>query len=133
MSLQAYKNQQDYDILSATPLELVRALYRGAIQAVRTARTALAAGQIRERSEAITKAGAIIQELTLSLDREIGGDVAGNLAELYVYMHTRLGEANIQQADAPLAEVEKLLVTLAEAWNQIPDLANEPAAMRLSA
>jgi flagellar secretion chaperone FliS len=125
MSIQAYKSQQDWDILGASPLELVRALYRGAIQAVRLARTSLANGQIRERSNAITKACAIIQELTVSLDREAGGEVAVNLAELYVYIHKRLGDANVQQSDAPLAESEKLLSTLLEAWSEIEEESSE--------
>jgi len=118
MSIQAYKNQQDWDILGASPLELVRALYRGAIQAIRQARTCLVNGQIRERSAAITKACAIVQELAISLDKEVGGDVAASLAELYVYIHKRLGDANIEQSDVPLAEAEKLLSTLLEAWSQ---------------
>lgn len=121
MSIQAYKNQQDWDILGASPLELVRALYRGAIRNVRLARTALANGQIRERSAAITNACAIVQELTVSLDKESGGEVASNLAELYVYIHRRLGDANIEQSDAPLAEAERLLQTLLEAWSQLKE------------
>jgi flagellar protein FliS len=121
MSIQAYKNQQDWDILGASPLELVRALYRGAIQAIRQARTCLANGQIRERSAAITKACAIVQELAISLDKEVGGDVAASLAELYVYIHKRLGDANIEQSDVPLAEAEKLLSTLLEAWSQLEE------------
>ena len=124
MSIQAYQNQQDWDILGASPLELVRALYRGAIQSIRTARTAVANGQIRERSAAITKACAIVQELTVSLDKDAGGAVAANLAELYVYIHKRLGDANIEQSDAPLAESERLLGILLEAWSQIEE--NEP-------
>jgi flagellar protein FliS len=121
MSIQAYKNQQDWDILGASPLELVRALYRGAIQAIRQARTCVANGQIRERSAAITKACAIVQELAISLDKEVGGDVAASLAELYVYIHKRLGDANIEQSDVPLAEAEKLLSTLLEAWSQLEE------------
>ena len=136
MSIQAYKNQQDWDILGASPLDLVRALYRGAIRAVRLARTSLANGQIRERSAAITKACAIVQELTVSLDKEAGGEVAVNLAELYVYIHRRLGEANIEQSDAPLAESERLLSTLLVAWSQLEEaqpetMTGEP--LRLSA
>jgi flagellar secretion chaperone FliS len=136
MSIQAYKNQQDWDILGASPLELVRALYRGAIQSVRIARTALANGEIRERSAAITKACAIVHELTVSLDRESGGEVAASLAELYVYIHRRLGEANIEQSDAPLAEAERLLGTLLEAWSQLEDSPAElveSGPLRLSA
>jgi flagellar secretion chaperone FliS len=121
MSIQAYQNTQDWDVLGASPMELVRMLYRGAIQSVGVARRALANGQIRERSAAITKAAAILQELTVSLDREAGGEVADNLAELYTYMHKRLGDANIEQADAPLAEVERLMTTLLEAWSQIEE------------
>ncbi|MFN0102123.1 MAG: flagellar export chaperone FliS [Bryobacteraceae bacterium] len=121
MSIQAYKNQQDWDILGASPLELVRALYRGAIQSVRLARSFLANGQIRERSAAITKACTIVQELTVSLDKEAGGELAANLAELYVYIHRRLGDANIEQSDTPLAEAERLLNTLLGAWSQLED------------
>ena len=136
MSIQAYKNQQDWDILGASPLELVRALYRGAIRSVGLARTSLANGQIRERSKAITKACAIVQELTICLDKEAGGEVAASLAELYVYIHRRLGDANIEQSDPPLAECERLLSTLLEAWNQIDDRAPETLSgepLRLSA
>lgn len=121
MSVQAYQSQQNYDLLSASPMELVRALYRGAIDSTRAARAALAEGRIRERSAAITKTAAIVQELTLSLDREVGGEVATSLADLYIYMHERLGAANIEQSDGPLAEVEKLLSILAEAWESIPE------------
>ena len=38
------------------------------------------------------------------------------MGQLYDYMLGRLTEANIQQSDAPLAEVLGLLCTLAEAW-----------------
>lgn len=124
MKIQAYQSQQDWEILGASPLELVRALYRGALLAVRQGRASLAAGKIRERSAAVSKACAIVQELTLAMDRSAGGELAVNLVELYVYMHRRLGEANISQSDEPLAEVEKLLTILLEAWDQLA--ANEP-------
>ena len=50
------------------------------------------------------------------MDRERGGEIAGNLIELYYYMQRRLLEANIQQTDNPLAEVDKLLRTVLEGW-----------------
>jgi flagellar secretion chaperone FliS len=119
MSIHAYKNQQEWEILSASPLDLVCALYRGAIQSVGAARTALASKDIKTRSAAVTKACAILQELTMSLDMNAGGQIARSLSELYIYMHQRLCDANIEQSDAPLAEVEKLLETLCEAWEEI--------------
>ncbi|MSV35605.1 MAG: flagellar protein FliS [Bryobacterales bacterium] len=52
----------------------------------------------------------------LSLDHTAGGELSRNLVELYAYMQTRLIDANTNQADPPLAEVERLLTTLADAW-----------------
>jgi flagellar secretion chaperone FliS len=114
-------------VLSATPLELVHLLYRGAIGAVQDARHHLANGKIAERSRAISKACAILIELTASLNHEDGGELAGRLAALYEYMQRRLLEANLQQADPPLGEVLSLLATLEEAWGEISKPAAEAA------
>ena len=72
----------------------------------------------------------------MSLNKEAGGEVAVNLAELYVYIHKRLGDANIEQSDIPLAEVERLLNILLEAWSQLQEDRPESATgqpLRLSA
>lgn len=118
-------------IESANPIELVRLLYQGAMTAVRDARKHLAAGQIAARSRAISRAYAIVAELTASLDHRAGGELSLRLATLYGYMQRRLLEANVQQADPPLAEVLGLLTTLGEAWDGIQNAASEsvePAA-----
>jgi flagellar protein FliS len=104
------------EILSADPVKLVTILYRAAIEAVGAARRRLKAGAIRERSRQITKASEIIHELRRSLDHDRGGEISRSLAELYEYIQTRLIEANASQSDPPLAEVEKLLSTLLDAW-----------------
>jgi flagellar secretion chaperone FliS len=106
-------------ILSASPLGLIRLLYQGAASAVRDARRHLAAGEIRARARAISKACGILVELAASLDHTRGGDLSRRLAALYVYMHRRLNEANLQQSDAPLTEVLGLLATLSEAWETL--------------
>lgn len=121
MSLAAYQNSQDLDVLSATPIQLVRMLYVGAIGAVHAACGHLEAGDIRSRSKQITKACSIIEELMMSLDKERGGKVADDLNELYAYVHQRLIFANIEQQMAPLVESKRILETLLEAWNQLPD------------
>ncbi len=108
-------------ILSASPVELVAMLYDGAISAVRDARRWLAAGDIAQRSRAITKASEILIELAHTLDHERGGEVSLRLTQLYDYILGRLAEANIKQTDAPLAEALGLLSTLAEAWHALRD------------
>ena len=106
-------------VLSASPLELVAIAYEGAIEAVRLARVCLAEKRIRDRSRAITKAQLIIGELQRSLDFKSGGDLSVQLARLYDYMQRRLRDANVQQAAAPLSEVETLLETVLESWREL--------------
>jgi flagellar protein FliS len=116
-------------VLSANPLELVHMLYQGCAQSVREARHYLAQGEIGERSRTINKACEILMELNGALDHERGGEIAQRLAQLYVYMQARLLEANMQQTDGPLAEVQQLLATLGEAWEGVkPAPAAAPAA-----
>lgn len=114
-------------ILSADPVELVCLLYQGAIDAVREARRHLASGDIAERTRAINRALDIIAELTGSLDRERGGDIAVRMAALYEYLYGGLVEANLQQKDEPLSEALGLLTTLAEAWAGIRQQQTQPA------
>ncbi|MGA2136242.1 MAG: flagellar export chaperone FliS [Bryobacteraceae bacterium] len=112
----AYAEYLESQVLSADPVELVRLLYRAAVEATRRARCHLAAGQIAERSRQISKTHAILTQLSLSLDHSRGQTVSHSLAELYDYMQRRLIEANARQIEAPLVEVESLLATLLEGW-----------------
>ena len=116
-------------VLTADPMELVRMIYQHALDMVRDGRRFLANGDIAERSKALCRAMNALSELDKSLDHNRGGEISQNLARLYQYMRTRLTVGNMNQADAPLAEVEELLTTLAEAWNGASSqLAPEAAA-----
>ena len=115
---QGHKSYLENEVLSADPVKLVLLLYRGAIDAIYSARQHLAKREIRERSKAITKAQLIVFELARSLDLEKGGNVAKDLARLYQYIGQRLVDANIHQQDAPLAEASELLTTLLAGWDQ---------------
>jgi flagellar protein FliS len=108
-------------IESGGPLQLVRLLYQEAISTVRDARRLLAARDIAGRSRAISKAYRIVAELTASLDRDRGGEIAFRLAQLYDYMMRRLTDANLTQSDELLVEVLGLLSTLNEAWQQVEE------------
>jgi flagellar protein FliS len=120
MSMRAQQAYRMEKILAADPIELVRLLYKGAMEAVGTARRCLGARDIRGRSAAISTAFEILGELIVSLDHERAPELSRRLAELYDYMQRRLLAANLEQADAPLTEVLGLLETLAGAWMQVP-------------
>lgn len=112
----AYQLSQDEEILLAEPIELVVMLYRAAIQAVQKARTHLAAGEITERGQQISRASAILTELSLTLNHEIGGTLSLNLAELYDYLQRLLLTAHQQQSVEKLAQAQNLLETLLDGW-----------------
>jgi flagellar secretion chaperone FliS len=134
MAYTIYDKYREEEILNADPVQLVSILYRGALDAVGAARKHLATGEIRPRSRQIVKAWEILHELSRALDHTQGGDLSRNLQSLYAYMQTRLMEANSLQADAPLQEVERLLATLQEGWQQVPavaTIANDGELQRL--
>jgi len=121
----AFQAYQQTGVLAAGPVELVRMLYRGAIDHTERARLHLAHGDIAARSASITKAMEIVTELITSLSGEDG--LAGQLRELYGYVLHRLADANARQADEPLVEAIQLLTTLLDAWRQV-DGAQESGA-----
>ncbi len=109
-------------LLTAEPIELVRILYRTALDSVRNARTFLAEGDIAARSKAVAKCIDILRELSFSLRHENEPVLARNLVELYDYMQRRLQTANLSQSSEGLEEVDALLTTMSEAWDRInPD------------
>jgi flagellar protein FliS len=130
--MNAYDAYLESRILTADPIELVRVLYRGAIDSVEQAREALDAGDVPRRTRNINRAIEIITELVLSLQRgetsDVASDVASNLADLYDYMQRRLLEAHFQQSGPPLKEVSGLLKTLLEGWELCRPVASSDAA-----
>jgi flagellar protein FliS len=106
----------EHRVLAADPVELIHILYEHALTQVKLARTALAAGDIAGRCQAVNKTLAALAELEASLNHEAGGSISQNLARLYRYMRRRLTEGNVKKDDGALAEVERLMQTLDEGW-----------------
>jgi len=115
------KGRQAYletHVLSAEPMELVCLLYQHGIDAVRDAKGHLGTGDVAARSAAVSKAIGIIGELNSALDHSSGGTISRSLEQLYAYMTQRLTEANARRQAEPFAEVESLLSTLSQAWQE---------------
>lgn len=109
----------EHRVSTADPIELIGMLYEHALHTTREARLSLASRNIPARAAAISRTVSILGELEGSLDHSAGGSLSRNLATLYQYMRKRLTQANLEQEDAPLAEVESLLKTLSEGWSTI--------------
>jgi flagellar protein FliS len=104
---------------SRSPLELVVMLYDGAVRFVGEAIDADGRREIARRGQAISKTIAIVGELQSTLNTDSGGQVAADLDRLYGYIQQRLLDVTMKKDAAALAEVQKLLTTLRDAWSQI--------------
>ena len=113
---------------SASPQQLIKMLFDGLLASINAARGAIERGDINEKVRHIGKAVRILQEGLLgALDREKGGELAGNLASLYEYCTTRLTLANARNDASMVVEVAGLVSTVAQGWNEITN-APAPAA-----
>jgi len=102
------------------PHELVKLLFAGLTDRIAMARAALEKGDRVARAIAVTKAQKILFGLRDSLDFEAGGELALNLDSLYEYCIRRLVNAHAREDDEIFAEVMDLMVSIREAWKEIP-------------
>jgi flagellar protein FliS len=103
-------------VAAATPVELTRMLYEGAMQAVQEALTAHRGGDILARGNAVTKAVQILGELRFSLRRDVAPQYCDTLSGLYGYLQNRLIQAHAEKSESMLQEVGGLIQNLLEGW-----------------
>lgn len=101
--------------------QLISLLLQGAATKISEAKAAISGGQVASKGEAVGKAIGIVEYLRASLDPGIDAGFAEQLAELYRYMERRLLDANIQNDESALDEVQGLLRELSEGWSGIPE------------
>jgi flagellar secretion chaperone FliS len=107
-------------VLAANPNKLIIMLYEGAITACHSAIAHMQKKDIKNKGAMLSKAIMIIESgLRLSLDKQVGGEIAASLDNLYAYMSHRLALANIHNQPEPVYEVIKLLIELKSAWEAI--------------
>ena len=114
-----YRQYQKTSVTTASREKILLMLYEGAIKLTRQARHAMVEGKIAEKGKYISKATAILSELMATLDFEVGGKLAADLENLYIFMIDKLVEGNIQNDPDCLTCVEDLLGTLYVAWKDV--------------
>jgi flagellar protein FliS len=110
------KNYKQMQIGTASPTQILIMLYEGAITNVKKAIIAIEQKNLAEKGKYIGKAHDIINELTVSLNHEVGGQIAKDLERLYNFMVAQLLKANIENDTAALMPVQRNLETLLEGW-----------------
>lgn len=120
---QAQQHYQRTLVETASPTRLIVLLYDGAVRFCRQAIEAMQKQDLEGQHTNLIKAQRILSELMSSLNREVGGEVAENLMRLYVHMMEQLVQANLKDEVAPVQAVQKMLMELREAWQEIDRLA----------
>jgi flagellar protein FliS len=113
-------------VKTASPGQILLMLYEGAIKNVKLASQAIDRKDMNAKGIHIGKTHDIINELTSTLNFEVGGDIARNLERLYNFMVEQLLKANIESSKEQLMTVQKLLETLLDGWKVAVTQANNP-------
>lgn len=112
--------QVDTGVANASPHQLVALLFEGFIDACAQARGALLAGNVATKGRAIGRAVRIVEEgLRAGLNLQDGGALARDLHDLYGYITLRLTHANLHNDEPAVAECQRLVQPLLEAWKSI--------------
>ena len=119
-ALKSYaKVQYRSNVEIASPHRLIDMLYEGAIERMVQAKGAMEYGNIEMKGAKINSAISIVGGLRESLNTDVGGDLAMNLDNLYVYIQTILAAAHSRNDASKLDEAIALLGDLRSAWKQI--------------
>ncbi|HVU01478.1 MAG TPA: flagellar export chaperone FliS [Polyangiaceae bacterium] len=116
-------------VTTATPGELLLALYDGLFRFLNGAKLLLERGEKARASELISKSYAIVSELYIALDHEVAPELCAQLSGVYGFAMDRLTQTNIDGKVQGIVDVIRVLTPLKEAWTiAVPQAAREKAA-----
>ncbi len=113
--LGAYKKTS---VETASKEQILLMLYQAAIKNCKKAIEAIEQKNLAKKGEHIGKMQDIVVELSNSLDFEVGGEVAKELASLYDYILYSSTQANIKIEKSHLEGCLKVLNTLYDGWTE---------------
>jgi flagellar protein FliS len=113
MSETSYQQQA---LAGATGVELILALYDGALRFLYRAMQCVEEGDVHGRRIAVKKVVDILTYLQARLRPDLGGAVAASLADFYSTMFTMTLEASHLESKEQFQEVISLVRNVREAW-----------------
>jgi flagellar protein FliS len=116
--MNGYGKYKKTSVESASKEKLLLMLYEGAIKFTKQAKEAAENKNVKERGEFIGKAYDIIMELASTLDFKVGGSMASNLEQLYIYVMEEFTRANITGDVKHLDNALKVLTILYDGWSK---------------
>ncbi|HEY3934439.1 MAG TPA: flagellar export chaperone FliS [Gemmatimonadales bacterium] len=116
MSYASPSRYREMEVLAMQPAQRVVLLYSHLLVLLRQARRHLERGEIEQRGERLFRAEEIVRELQVSLNHEVGGELAGRLANLYTWMVSEFAGVHARPDLERLDAVTKIVAELYEAW-----------------
>ena len=117
------KSYKAQSVQTASPGKLVLMLFDGCLRFTLAAKKAFDEEEFTKRNEDINnnliRAQNIVTELQSSLDMSVPGDLPGTLFRLYDFVMHKLQQANLKQDPEPIAEAEKIINELRDAWAEM--------------
>ena len=111
-----YQKYKQTSVQSASREKILLMLYEAAIKFTKLAVKASEEKRIADRGMNIGRAYDIIMELNNTLDHKVGGEVASNLEQLYMFIMEKYTRANITGDPEHLKSCIKILENLYQGW-----------------
>jgi flagellar protein FliS len=129
MYQQAAMRYQQVQATTATPGELLLALYDGMLRFLRGAQVCFENKQNAKGRELLSKSHAIVSELLLALDHDKSPELCNQLEAIYEYCMDRILQANAKTDTQAIADVIRVLTPLHDAWKvAVPEALRQSSA-----
>jgi len=116
---------------TASKEKILLMLYESCIRYLKKCKVAMEKKDYAEKGMTLGKAQDIINELTNSLNFEVGGDVAKQLESLYLHIFDHTSKANIDNDPEKIAHCIKIMETLYSGWKEaIANMKSSPVEKR---
>lgn len=125
MQKAAYGVYKQKQITTASPGEVLLALYDGAIRYSLQAKEAIVMGNPAKKGENLGRVMAIIGELKSTLEYQRAPELCRNLERLYNYFIDQLHEASVHMKAEPIDAVVRHLRELRTTWAEAVKLAEQ--------
>jgi len=124
----AARRYQQVQVTTATPGELLLALYDGLFRFLHGAKLCYEKKQLPRGREQLSRAHAILSELMISLDDSQAPELCAQLRGIYEYCTNCILQIHIKRNPALIDDILRALQPLHEAWREaVPQAAREQA------
>jgi flagellar secretion chaperone FliS len=120
LSIKKYQDMKITSAKNADPYELIQMVYNAILGKITEAKAGIERNDIAYKGKLISEVIILIGSLEESLDMENGGGISENLSNLYNFCSTHMVDANAENDVSKLDEVHSIILTLKQAWDQIP-------------